>query len=360
MPKKWHCSLEEICELENVKWAYREARSSNSNKQDPWLLYYEDENHLKQLCDDILHERYIVKPADVYYISEPNNGKVRKIEAPCFETKIVEHMILGVIRKYIINYLHPNTCASIPDRGINKARKIIRKWARLPKKQKKYFVKGDFKHFFPSVFKIIAMIEYRRHISDRRVLRLIWNLLPHEQGLPLGNVLVQYTANILLTPFDYECTKWSTKYVRYMDDFVILFSSKRKAQKFVAHITEWVKDNLRLEIKMKEKSGIQIWKWKEAAIDLAGYRIDFNGNIRIRHRTYIKIRRLLKLDFFSVHQARSFLSLTGWVKYSSCRKLYEAMMEHNRQARKIVSIWSIKHNENNQGRSRADTSLKAG
>lgn len=351
MPHKWRGTLEAICLLDNVKWAYREARRTNKDKNDKWLKYYASDQHLIELAERILNGTYVPKQAVMYKKRERNCNKIREIEAPSFETKIVEHMILGVFKWQIMHFLHPKTCASLPDRGIKYAQAIVRAWSKLPKKQKKYYVKGDIKKFFPSVSKEIALQEYRRHISDQRVINLIALLLPHDIGLPLGNVLVQYTANIVLTKFDYECAKWSNHFMRYMDDFVLLFSNKRQAQRFVEHIKKWTNENLNLKIKENESCGIQIWEWKKKRLDIAGYKTSFSGNRIMRFPTYLRVRRINNLNSFAVSQARSFLSLFGWVKMSSCHKIYDNMKKRKGLTRHIVSQWSKQHkNESSKDR----------
>lgn len=339
MPKKWKGRLEDICSADNAEFAYKEARRTTKNKKGYWVRYYAKEEHRKQLCDRIMQGRYRPKPCRVFSFYEPNSKKTRVIEAPHFETKLVEHMITAIYWQAILRFLHPHCCASVVNRGIEYIRKLAKRWSRLPKKQKKYYVKGDIKKFFPSIDKQIALNVYRRHIGDTRVIRLIDLLMPHDVGQPLGNTLVQSTANLTLTAFDYECQKFTKHYMRYMDDFVLMFSNKRKAQKFISYIKPWVKENIKLEIKTEGSCAIQIWQWEKKALDIAGYVTSYGGYQKIRRKTYLKIRNLLKLDSFSLHQAYSLVSLRGWVAHSSCSKLSDAV-ERKIQEKRLISIVS--------------------
>lgn len=321
MPKKWRGRLEDICSSDNVEIAYKDAKSTTKNKQSKEVVWYNDPEHRKELCQRIMNGTYVPEPSRCFRLWEPKAKKWRDIEAPTFETKLVEHMIILVFGAQIRKFFHPNSCASIEDKGIEHMRKTIKSWANLPKRTRHLYVKGDFRHFFPSIVRTVAMREYERHIGDARVIELIRLMMPHAVGLPLGNPLVQYSANLVLTAFDYECQKYTKHYARYMDDFVLLFSNKRKARKFIDHIKGWAKTNLSLAIKETGPCAIQFWSWEKKAIDIAGYRTSHAGNQKLRRQSYIKLSKLLNEDGFSVHEARSVVSLNGWVGHSDCYKL---------------------------------------
>lgn len=339
MPKKWKGRLEDIVDPDTFEFAFKVARSTTKNKKKRIVRKYESREQQKKLADRVSKpETYYPPASHTFQLYEKNCGKTRTIEAPHFETKIVEHAVVAVYEQQIIDFLHPYCCASIKDRGIEKLRKRIKDFSRLPKKQRKYYVQGDIKHFFPSIRKEIALEEYKRHIGDTRVITLIDHLMPHTLGQPLGNVLVQFTANLVLAKFDNECVKWSKHYARHMDDFCLIFSNKRKAQNFINYIASWCEFDRKLEIKATGSCGMQIWKWEERPLDIGGYRTTFNGDQKLRKHTLIKILRLLRKDSYSLHQARSMLSLSGWVKHSSCKKLYAKIQEKTGLLKHVVSM----------------------
>lgn len=336
MPKKWKGRLEDIVSLENVQYAYRVAK--RTTKKNRIVQYYGREDIQQDLIKRVSDvNTYYPKPSYCFDLLEQNCGKVRHIEAPHFETKIVEHMIIAVFGEQMRNFLYPYSCASIKERGIEKARKRVLAFSKLPKKQKKYYVQGDISKFFPSIHKEVALEEYKRHIKDTRVVTLIEHLMPYEIGQPLGNSLVQFTANLVLARFDGECLKWSKHYVRYMDDFVLLFSKKRTAQRFIAHILKWVKDSRKLTIKSAGKCSIQIWQWSKRPIDIAGYKTSYTGVQKIRKTTLGKIYKLVRLRSYSILQARTFVSLAGWTKHSSCYQLQKQYKPQLRKLKRIIS-----------------------
>lgn len=68
----------------------------------------------------------------------------------------------------------------------------------------------------------------RRKIKDPKLLRLIDKIIDSSPGLPIGNYLSQYLANLYLSPLDHFCKEalGIKYYFRYCDDIVILHASK--------------------------------------------------------------------------------------------------------------------------------------
>ena len=339
MPKKWHGRLEDILDPDNVRAAYWTARLSCKRK-DTWTIRrYKSDIVQNALCNTIRDGKYVPQPAFVFYLYEPINGKWRLIEAPTFETKLVEQMILNVFGNQICKFIHPYQCGSVPNKGQEFSRKIVRKWSHLPIKQKKYYVQGDIRQFFPSIRRDVAMREYERHIGDSRVVELIRHMMPHEVGQPLGNALVQATANLVYSRIMYEAQRFTKRIISQMDDFVALFSNKRKAKQFIEHMIAFVRDKLGLVIKTTGKAAVQIWHWSKRAINISGYITSFFGMQKIRRHTYLKIRKCFSLASISSGQCRSFLSRSGLVKHTDSRELLDKInnTELRLNMRSIVS-----------------------
>ena len=76
-------------------------------------------------------------------------------------------------------------------------------------------------------------------------------LIDSAKGIPIGNYLSQYFANIYLTYFDhYVKEKMKVKYYfRYADDMVFLHQDKKELRKIYKEINTYLKDELKLEIK---------------------------------------------------------------------------------------------------------------
>ncbi len=88
--------------------------------------------------------------------------------------------------------------------------------------------------------------------------------------MPLGNLTSQFFANIYLNELDYFVKhKLKVKYyIRYVDDFVILHSSKSQLKIWKQKINEFLKNKLSLELHPDKSRIISLSK----GIDFVGFR----------------------------------------------------------------------------------------
>jgi hypothetical protein len=89
------------------------------------------------------------------------------------------------------------------------------------------------------------------------------------KGLPIGNLTSQFFANVYLNELD-QFVKHKLKahyYVRYVDDFVILSSSKRKLEIFRRKIGDFLQTKLNLKLHPQKQKISQI----KNGIDFVGY-----------------------------------------------------------------------------------------
>lgn len=321
MPRKWKARYEDVTSDDSILYGCETSYHNSTHKERPGIQELLTPEYQDSIARELRGMRYHLDAFSEFDLWEPRSQKFRHISAPARKTKVVEHMIIGTYMNDILKYLHPNTCACIVGRGTKRCRRIVKSWTRMPKRQRKYYIQGDVYHFFPSIKREVGLRPWKEHIGDTRVINLIRKQMPNEIGLPLGAPLTQMTANLLMTPFDYFCSERCNGYVRYQDDFICIFSSKRKAKKFVKEIIEWMRVNLELDIKTIGKGAIQVWKWEDRPIDIAGYRTTFNGRQILRHKKYVKAVRLLKKPSLSLHQARSLMSDKGWIECTDCQNL---------------------------------------
>lgn len=116
----------------------------------------------------------------------------------------------------------------------------------------------DLKSFFDTVNHEVLMARLRRHITDRRILRLISRYLragvierngkwrPTSLGMPQGGPLSPLLANLLLDELDQELEKRGHRFARYADDFVILCRSPRAAHRVMESVTRYLERKLKL------------------------------------------------------------------------------------------------------------------
>src|SRR3989338_2612270 len=88
--------------------------------------------------------------------------------------------------------------------------------------------------------------------------------------MPLGNLTYQFFANVYLNELDYFI-KHKLKaryYIRYVDDFVVLHSSKEQLEMWKQEIDEFLKENLKIELHPEKSKIISLSR----GIDFVGFR----------------------------------------------------------------------------------------
>ncbi len=139
--------------------------------------------------------------------------------------------------------------------------------------------------------------------------------------MPLGNLTSQFFANIYLNELD-QFVKHKLKakyYIRYVDDFIILSSSKSQLQNLKYKIDSFVKEKLKLELHQDKSRIISLSK----GIDFVGFRNIYYFKL-LRKRNIKKIQR--KINEFNtgmLDYSRLFNSFQGWNAYASWANSYK-------------------------------------
>ena len=188
-------------------------------------------------------------------------------------------------------------------------------------------MKADIKHYFQEVDLEILLNIIKRKIKDKKVLWLIkkivkWRWGKRQKGIPLGNLTSQFFANVYLNELDYFVKhKLKAKYyLRYVDDFVLLNSSKEQLKNWKEEIDNFLKKELKLELH-KEKSCITSLS---RGIDFVGFRTFYyfkllrKRNIR-KMNSKIKRFKLRELNYKKI--TASFQGWNAYAKWANTLKL---------------------------------------
>lgn len=129
----------------------------------------------------------------------------------------------------------------------------------------------------------------RKKINDKEVLWLLWEIIKSDpRGIPIGNLTSQLFANVYLHELD-RFIKRELKeryYLRYMDDFLILGTDKRRLRDERERIRVFLRDTLKLELHPKKSEVFPI----DDGIDFLGYVI--RGRERLLRKSTVK--RIMK------------------------------------------------------------------
>lgn len=277
---------------------------------------------------------------------DPGCQKFREIKAPkLFPDQFVHWAIMLQLQPIFMKGMDDWCCASIKDRGILYAKNFIEKKLdnslndrrAIPvEKQYKYCLKMDIRKFFDNVDREILMNKLRRKIKDREMLDLCQKIIDSVpgKGIPLGYYTSQWFANFYLQDFDHNLRESLMPsynvdtYVRYMDDMIILGSNKRKLQRLMNDISDFLNKNLNLEL--KETSSI--FAIEDRDIDFIGYRFSYGKTVlrkKILKRAKIANSRLYS-GKFTLKNLRSMNAYKGWLDQTNTREYSEEYLIGNR------------------------------
>ena len=133
-------------------------------------------------------------------------------------------------------------------------------------------------------------------------------------GMPLGNLTSQFFANIYLNKLDYFIKhKLRAKYyLRYVDDFVILHSSKQQLRIWKNKIHKFLKNSLKLELHKEKSKIIPLSK----GIDFVGFR-NFYHHKLLRKRNIRKMKnRVERYKKGKLTREQLLGSFEGWRAYA--------------------------------------------
>ncbi len=308
-----------ICSIERLKEADKYARRGKHNYG---ILKHDrnKEKDIENLFFKILSGEYKTSKYDVFTIYEPKERKIFRL--PYYPDRIMHWAIMLTMKPIWTKLFIKNSYACIKNRGIHRLVNDLKKVLIEDKEGTKYCLKLDIKKFYPSINHDILKEIIRKKIKDKDLLKVLDEIIDSSEGVPIGNYLSQFFANLYLTYFDHWI-KEEVKvryYFRYADDIVILSSSKEYLRKILILIKMYLHHVLKLEI----KSNYQVFPIETRGIDFVGY-IFFHNYTKLRKSIKRKIiSRINKYNTGHISFSELKRSLTayfGWLKYCNSKNL---------------------------------------
>ena len=312
--KRLNNLFEKICTIENIEEADRKARKNKGLRYGVLKhdLHQEEDN--TKLLESLLNGTYRTSEYSTFKIYEPKERLIYRL--PYYPDRIVHHAIMNVMEPIWKSIFIKQTYSSIKDRGIHACAKDVRFALDNFPKETKYCLKLDIHKFYPSIDHEILKKIIRIKIKDNRLLRLLDDIIDSAPGVPIGNYLSQFFANLYLAYFDHwvKETLRCKFYFRYADDIVILGEDKELLNLVLININYYLTTKLKLEL----KPNYQIFPVDSRGIDFVGYKF-YHTHTLLRKSIKVKINRLLnkyKDGWISLSNLKtSMQSYFGWLKY---------------------------------------------
>jgi RNA-directed DNA polymerase len=294
-----------IFTVDKLYKGYKDCIKNKKNTVNAIKFELKREKNLFQLLADLKSRKYEISRHICFIVKEPSP---REIFAGDFRDRVVHHLLCNEIQMLFENDFIESSYANRKGKGTHKAMRELRFYTVQGgrNRQKLYFLKMDIKGFFRNIDKGVLWKIVERKITESKreewwkeeVLWLAKKIIYHDptanyifkgrketknlikkeksllfgdknNGLPIGNLTSQFFANIYLNELDHFVKEklGFERYIRYVDDFVILYESKEELKEAVSEVDRFLLESLYLCL-CKDKTILQR---TERGIDFLGY-----------------------------------------------------------------------------------------
>jgi RNA-directed DNA polymerase len=274
-----------ILERDNVKRAWERVKSnqgapgSDGMTLDDFPTYARE--HWSEIRQSLMDGSYQPRPVRRVVIPKPKGKGERKLGVPCVIDRVIQQAILQVLTPIFDPGFSESSYGSRPKRSAHGA---IRQVKTFVKAGYRYAVDLDLEKFFDTVNHDVLMSRIARKVTDKVLLRLIGRYLragvlvgstiePTDWGTPQGSPLSPLLSNILLDDLDKELEARGHRFVRYMDDLVILVRSRRAGRRVMTKISCYLTQKLKLKVNREKSQVVKIEDLEYLGFTFRGIRI---------------------------------------------------------------------------------------
>ena len=329
---------DKIISLDNLRLADEKARRGKTKSYGVKVHDKNRERNLFALHEALLTKTFRTSEYDVFTVFEPKERIIYRL--PYYPDRIVHHAIMNILEPIWVRTFTHNTYSCVKGRGIEGCARRVDKIIKAFEGKPLYCLKIDIRKFYPSIRHRALKRLIRRRIKDKDLLWLLDEIIssvcmddmgkpltdadkalqdPEDaHGLPIGNYLSQYLANICMCYFMHwvnesmaaevkealrltekpriECTE-------YADDIVFYAESKAVLREVLTLIRGKIEDGLSLKI----KGNHQIFPVAKNRHDKHGRALDYVGYKFFREQKLM--RKSIKQNF-----CREVSRLNRWAK----------------------------------------------
>lgn len=291
-----------------------ERECANGKRENRERLYFYDnlEDNLEEISRLLRDGKVPKVEYRSFYVYVP---KVRKVIYIDYWSKVVQRTIYDALNPKICKTFIEDTYACIKGRGQLAAMERLYSWMQETRTSgvEWYYYKFDVAKFFYRIDHEILMDLCRKKIDDDRTVDLIGyyvnnDAIPfgmpldadqltitedqmlYELGIPIGGGLSHMLGNLYLDPLDQFCKRvlGIKRYIRYMDDIIILDTDKERLREYGRRMTEFIEE--RLHLNFNNKTALRPVR---VGCEFVGYVI-YDDHVILRKSTTLRMKRRLR------------------------------------------------------------------
>jgi group II intron reverse transcriptase/maturase len=312
---------------------------------------------LGRLREDLISGRY--QHGEIRRVEIPKSGGgSRNLGIPNVLDRWVQQSCLQVLEPIFEPQFHPSSHGFRRARGaetaIDEAKEHLNTGC-------SWVVAIDLSKFFDRVNHQRLLDRLARSVPDKRVIRLIHQMLkakvvlPNgtlvntEEGTPQGGPLSPLLSNIVLDELDWELNRRKLRFVRYADDFNVYVRSQRAGLRVMASLTTFIEKRLRLKVNL-DKSEVS----PPEKVHFLGFNLVQGRNrveVRLSKRTVERLKgRIMELtprNWGSSLQAcfkKVNTYIRGWSGYFKlCTQNYQTLSTFDGHVRRRIRAIVVCH-----------------
>lgn len=313
--------FEEMCSIENLNQAYLNARKGKRKTYGVIEFEKNKEKNLLKLQKDMQELKFKTSTYQNFTINE--YGKERLISRlPFYPDRIEHHALMLKLESIWCSIFIRDTYACIKKRGIHDGLMRV-KGSLEDVTGTKYCLKIDVKKFYPSIDHEILKDIVHLKIKDEKLTILLSEVIDSAPGVPIGNYLSQYFANLYLAYFDHYMkeVQQAKYYHRYADDIIILHHNKEYLHALLVNISDYFQQHLNLTL----KHNYQVFPVEKRGLDYLGYVI-YHDHVMLRKSIKLRLFKAIR-EMTAENYKQKLASYKGWLKYCNSINLQKTIKE---------------------------------
>jgi group II intron reverse transcriptase/maturase/CRISPR-associated endonuclease Cas1 len=251
----------------NLKDAYAQISKKSSGLDDVSFKEFEKDfsKNLTSIIDAVIQGLYSPEPLKKIEINKPNSDEKRPIALSSIKDKLVQRVLYENMNPYFDKIFSDKSYAYRPDKSTLKA---INKTTEFINQKNLTIVKTDIENYFETIDHDLLLKILDSHIQDKQIIRLISLFIQvggfakqdydeHLHGVYQGDILSPLLSNIYLDVMDKHLEANNINFVRYADDFVMLFEGKNETYKSLKELKKFL-STLHLKLGFEKTSVVHI------------------------------------------------------------------------------------------------------